>query len=150
MLGFGLWRYAQLQQERSTEHTAAAPSPPPRPLDEKPAPLREPLLSAGITPPRPPLLPACVTKSPPASFQERVIGLEVVELQGGGSVINAGAPSPELLELGFDVIQLPHLLAGIVRAIPASRLGRELLEILLPCCQCRDVKDSPGLGPGGQ
>ena len=57
---------------------------------------------------------------------------------------------PQLLELGFDVIQLPHLFAGIVLVIPEIRLGRELLEILLSCCQCRDVKDSPGLGPGGQ
>jgi hypothetical protein len=55
-----------------------------------------------------------------------------------------------LLELGFHIVELAHLLLRLLLVVPEVGLGGELLEILLARFQGRNVKDSPGHRPGGQ
>ena len=83
-------------------------------------------------------------------MQQVLIGLQLIKLKGGLGVIDRTAPSGQLRQLGFHLIQTPHLLLGVLLVIPEIGLGCELFEILLPGVQCRNVKDSPGHCPGGQ
>ena len=78
-----------------------------------------------------------------------VVGLQVVELNGGFTVLHRPAPLHQLLELRLHLIEATHLLLRILLVIPEVGLGSELFEVLLSGFQCRNVKDSPGHGPGG-
>ena len=79
-----------------------------------------------------------------------LVGLEAVELQGGFAIGNSRLPLAQLLELGLHLIELAHLGLGLLLVIPEVGLGGQLLEVLLPGFQCRDVKDSPVHCTGGQ
>jgi hypothetical protein len=82
--------------------------------------------------------------------QELLVGLQLIELLGGFGIVHQARPAGQLLELGLHLIQLAHLSLGLDLVVPEARLARQLFQILLPCFQGRDVKDSPGLGPGGR
>jgi hypothetical protein len=83
-------------------------------------------------------------------LQQISVGLQLVELQGGLGIGHSPTPTPQLLQLALHLIELAHLGLGLLLVVPEVGLGGQLLEILLPGVQCRDVKDSPGHGPGGR
>ena len=82
--------------------------------------------------------------------EQFLIRLEAVDLNGGLGIGYGRLPLAELLELGLHLIELAHLGLGLLLVIPEVGLGGKLLEVLLACFQCRNVKDSPGHCPGGQ
>jgi hypothetical protein len=65
-------------------------------------------------------------------------------------IVDRSTPIDKLLKLRLDLVEATHLLLCVLLIVPKVGLSGELLEILLPGIQCRNVKDSPGHGPGGQ